>query len=430
MKITEEKVCDYRHTQNGADPMWCFGSTAVMRLCGEVFCTVPQAGFGVLPLSDRHIELYRRRSGGSFELVWRDRRFTREPAPLLRRDDRTLYMTANPVVRDFAEGEGEHYCESEPLLYAFDTTAGTFAPEISHIEWDRSDYRFIDHSYRGCAIDGETGSLFLTQQYITDGNGAHCFAARDAHGRWAAGGKLDFPVRACYHNLALRGGTAHVLAISDIHEPVSAWADYKLEKTGNRWDYDFRTLYYKTADNLLTGGFSDTVTVDSREDTCGLIRNHDLHTDAGGVCHIIYSARRIWHDFMRDRFFPEVRFDVSLEYRAVRSGRVVASRTLDRETEGPDGRNVSAAYCAAFHELPDGSTVILANKNGSNGSGTLSEGWHLLDLDGGDRRLPMALPPLLFHTARPRCGCAPSQTIDVFLRTDDEIRYAEIDLSD
>ena len=117
MRITEQKVCDYRHSQNGADPMWCFGSTAVMRVGDEVFCTVPQAGFGVLPLSDRRIELYRRRSGGSFELVWRDSRFTREPAPLLRQNDRTLLMTANPAARDFTEGEGEQYARSAQIQY-------------------------------------------------------------------------------------------------------------------------------------------------------------------------------------------------------------------------------------------------------------------------------------------------------------------------
>lgn len=45
-------------------------------------------------------------------------------------------------------------------------------------------------------------------------------AYRDRQGKWHARGKITFPIRACYPQVALRDGSAHVVAIGDIVEPV------------------------------------------------------------------------------------------------------------------------------------------------------------------------------------------------------------------
>ena len=48
---------------------------------------------------------------------------------------------------------------------------------------------------------------------------------------------IRFPICACYPQVAVRDGAAHVLAIGDVVEPVAAWRDYKKEKSGSAWDY-------------------------------------------------------------------------------------------------------------------------------------------------------------------------------------------------
>lgn len=425
MKIWQETICRVRDTKNGASPLWCYGSTAIMRLGDKVVATVPANDNNVLPLADRHIELYAKTGDGPWQKIWHDMRFTREPAPILRRDDQSIWISLNPSEKDVPIGQGIEYGPAIPTLALFDLTKQG-EPTLERLPL--GDYYFMDHSYRGMAIDRQTGDLFITWQYV-EGEGKHCFLLRTPKGDVTE--KLEFPVRACYHNLAVKDKKAYVLAISDICEPVAEWAEYKYAKTGVRWDYDFRNLYFTYCNDITTGEFAPAALIDSREETCGQIRNLDLFVADSGVCYLVYEAKRIWHDFMRDRFFPEVRFDTVLTLCAVKDGNVLWRKELDAERETDDRQNTKASYSVAFFQRADGSLGLLFNKTGSNGTG-MADGWYLSRGELAEHgnpafsRLDVSCPPNGFHTARPRCGALPSDVLDVLTVDGEDVVYLRI----
>ena len=80
---------------------------------------------------------------------------------------------------------------------------------------------FTDHSYRGFAADAQRGELLLLN--IDASTSEQFVSLRDQAGKWHAKGKITFPIRAAYPQVALRHGQAHVMAIGDIREPVQAW---------------------------------------------------------------------------------------------------------------------------------------------------------------------------------------------------------------
>lgn len=428
MNITYEDVCRYTHSINGASPLWCMGSSVIARVGDDILCTVPQGGFGVLPMSDRHIELYRKRPGQPFELLWREDRFTREPAPVVVYDDKTIVMTANPAIKRFKEGEGEKTSPSEPLIYTFDITKEKFEPEITKPLWDDPGYLFYEHSYRNHCIDRSTGELLLTWQYVKDNEGAHCYSLRNKNGEWIRSGKLEYPKRACYQNLALKNNSAHIFGVSDVIEPVLEWKEYKQEITGKKWDYDFRNLYYIYSNDIYRDGLSDAMIIDSREETCGYMFNLDICVDDSGQCHMLYKSKSIWHEFIRDKFFPDVDFDAALHYCKIKDGKIIEQKIIDKETELTDRKNVDTNYQAAFHEGKDGRIQILMNKNNSNGTGKYTDGWYLLDSDMNAKRLDIGAEPGAFHSAKSRLGNMDKDHIDILMREKDMIKYIGIEL--
>ena len=74
----------------------------------------------------------------------------------------------------------------------------------------------------------------------------------------------------------LRGRQVHFCGVSDIEEPYAKWRDYKLKLTGQKWDYDFRRLFYTWTDDITTGKFQPWVEIASRDKTCGWIDPGDL----------------------------------------------------------------------------------------------------------------------------------------------------------
>ena len=424
MDILQETICRVKDTGNGAGPLWCYGSTSIMRLGNTVVAAVPANDENVKPLADRHIEIYAKTGGDPWRMLWRDERFTREPAPLARRDDKSFWITLNPSAKDVPPGEGIWYGPAVPTLGLFLLDKG--APVLEKLPL--GDFRFIDHSYRGLAVDRDTGDLFITWQHVEgEGKFRYFLCTKDKD----ITGPLEFPVRACYHNLAVRDGKAYALAVSDIKEPVAEWAAYKRSVTGREWDYDFRNLYFTCCDDISKGEFAPVMTVDSREETCGLIRNLDMYVSDDGICYILYQAKRVWHDFMRERFFPDTKFDTACYLCAVKDGEVLWRKVLDMEHEMPDGKNTDASYCAAFFQQADGSMGILLSKTNGNGTG-LPDGWYISrpasEGNEGFRKLDISCPPGQFHTARPRCGAAPSDMVDVLTMDGEDIVYIRISM--
>jgi len=237
---------------------------------------------------------------------------------------------------------------------------------------------------------------------------------------------LVFPRRACYPQVALRNRAAAVLAISDIVEPNPKWREFKRKATGREWDYDFRNLYFTWTPDIAKAPFAAPVTIASREETCGHIRNLDLWLGPDGDAHVLYLDRNIWHAFMRDEFFRGTPITVSLAYARIREGKVAEQRTLVEHVEGQPAKALVPNY-GAFHATADGRLFALYHVSGGDATGNYA--LQLLPkADAAPVRLPLKFPLSNFFTATERLGTEPSDTIDLYGHGPEPntIRYAQV----
>ncbi|MCL2517743.1 MAG: hypothetical protein FWF15_04190 [Oscillospiraceae bacterium] len=401
MKLTFEKIADTADFNNGSGPMWCYGSSTIARLGDTVYATVPLLDEKVTPLSNTHMTLYRKKPDMPWEQIYVNPNYNREPCPLMRYNDTTLVVTANP------SEAGTMYGPAKPGVLLFDLN-GNITEMIPPV-WDE-DYKFMDHSYRGSSVDIAYGGMFLANQYVTDSGGEHCYAYYDGND-WTHCGKLDYDVRSCYPNVQLKGKSVHILAISDIIEPNPEWRAFKKEITGRDWDYDFRNLYYKYTNDVTKDPPCAPILIDSREETCGWISNHDIHADDSGTCHVLYSTKRMNFPQMKEKFFPDTEFDVSLEYKAVKDGKIIHAVTLDFQTK-------PISYCGAFHIAENGELKIIYCKN---------DGYYITDFE-NTTKIETSLKPATFFTARNRLGNLQSDIIDLYLQSGNEIIYGKVEL--
>jgi hypothetical protein len=187
-------------------------------------------------------------------------------------------------------------------------------------------------------------------------------------------------------------------------------------------------LLYKTCGDITQGQFTDTICITSRDETCGHVYPQDIYADADDICHVLYTTRRIWHPFMRDRFFPNVEFESTLEYATVKNGSVIHRELLDRDTEAADGAFIETEYCASLQERTDGSMAVLYSKWNSPSHTQRPDGYYRTDLDTLGDAVPMELstPPSIFCLASPRAGNLPRDTADVFILAGEEAYYASM----
>jgi hypothetical protein len=257
------------------------------------------------------------------------------------------------------------------------------------------------------------------------GHEAQYWSLLDGRGKWVAAGRFEFPmgveyeepepIRLCYPVLALKDRAAHVLAISDIIEPVREWRAFKKELTGQDWDYEFRRLFYSWSPDIAKQGFGKAIEVASREKTCGHITNLDIWLERPDRAHLLWLERTVWHPRMRDRFFPGTPITVSLEHAVVEKGKVVSRSTLAKGGEGAD--SVSPGY-GRFHASPDGRLRVLAYFSGTGPDGRSVSENRLLELDrkgvlSRSWRVPLDRPFSSFMTATERAGSPRSSVIDV-----------------
>ncbi len=417
--LTEEIVTRYTAAQNGAGPLWCYGSPLIVRSGGTVFVSVIETGEDTPPLCNTRWQLWRR-SQGTWEIVHQARDYReREPCPLVHLEGGRLFLSANPSTQP----PGTHYGPCKPTIFAFSATDVAAAPTLETPSWTDA-ANFTDHSYRGAAADRQRGELLLLN--IDAQSSAQYVSWRDNEGEWHARGKITFPIRAAYPQVALREGAAHVLAIGDIHEPVEVWRKLKYEKLKRDWDYVFRRLFYAFTPDIANEGFRPPLEVDSVEQTAGHITNLDLHIDADGAAHLLFLKRPHLYDFIRDEFFPNEPMTTTLEYAVVQNGRVTERRTLAVTTV--NGETIHEPSYARFHVAPQGRLFVI-------GAGTVEAGGSAgrfinfvkgIKSEDQAMEIPLAHPFRTFFTSSPRGGCDPSETIDLFGVSDDapNLRYA------
>jgi len=434
--IAEEIITEYTEPNNGAGPMWCFGSRTIARFGDTVFAVAPETGKDVQPLCNTRWVLFRRKDGGTWERVQANPTYDeREPCMLARMPDGRLLLSVNPAQElTYTMEDGRRGARCEPRLLRFDAAAPEKPPVKIMPKWDHA-YEFPEHSYRAFAADGNTGNFFLTNQVPFGDEYQHAFSAYGGKGQPLRQGMLRFPMRGCYQQVAVRGNAVYVMAISDEMEPNPAWRAYKEEVTKQHWDYEFRQLFFTWTPDIATTDFSPILTVASRDETAGLIRNLDMWIDREGAAWLLYTDRNIWQTYMRDKFFPGTPITVALKYARVQNGRVIDRQTLLRaeETTTAEGKGTGQLQGAVpgyaeFHATPDGRLFVIWYQSGENAGNYLRQ---IAPANGEAQKLPLKTPFTSFFTASERNGNAPSNIIDLYglpAGGDRVIRYAQISL--
>ncbi len=428
----EEKVYDYRDPQNGAGPLWCRGSTCLVRHGGRVIASGLEVVPGARPLNNCRWTLFERREDGWQQVRASVLNLTREPCPLALLQDGRLMLSAHPtLVPDQPQGP------ARPELMVF-RAEDLEAPRLTVLpEWQGKP-EFTEHSYRSLAADARRNELILFVHTTSPWAVAWTFLSDS--GLWLARGELRWPwgadyekpqpIRVAYPNVLLRNRAVHFCGVSDIVEPNAAWRAFKKQLTGRDWDYDFRRLFYTWSRDILTGQFADWVEVASREATCGWITPGDLWLDTDGLVHLVWSERAI-DERLRERFFPQTRQSHAINYARLRQGEILLRRTLALAEEGVSEEIPSAPR---FQITPAGRLYVIYYVGGRDPAGRAVSENRLLEVrrDGSPGpavRVPLEHPLHNFFTATPRAGSPLSTTLDLLGAPADApltIRYARV----
>ncbi|MBN2136288.1 MAG: hypothetical protein JW720_00630 [Sedimentisphaerales bacterium] len=415
----EEVVTRYVPANNGAGPLWCYGSTVIARLGEDVYVSTIETGQDVPLLCNTRWQLWRR-SVGKWRIEQSEDKFRqREPCPIAVFEKGPLYLSVNPSV----EPPGVKYGRCEPAVLEFDSAAPERAWKKHSPVWSDDSY-FTDHSYRGFAADGVNGELLLLNIHAQTGD--QFVSYRDRRGKWRRRGKIRFPIRSCYPQVALRAGAGHVMAIGDIVEPVEQWRKLKFETLKRQWDYVFRRLFYTWTPDIGESDFAAPIEIDTVEETGGHIQNLDLYVDVSGAAHLLYLRRPHQYGFIRDEYFPGQAMTVQLEYVILKQGKVVSRRTL-----ADDSGKMKPAF-GRFHVGRDGGLHVIAAGVGEDGEGRSFGNYAGRIVAGAGRmkfiRVGLRHPLRNFFTNTVRGGSAPSDTVDIFGIAGDNpnLRYARI----
>jgi hypothetical protein len=413
----EEDVYKYEPANNGAGPLWCSGSTCLVRIGNDVFASGLETLKNSPPLNNCRWTLYRRGPDGWLLQQADASGRTREPCPLVTLTGGRLWLSANPTME--TDPTARHG-RSRPELILFSAAASQAPGETLRPEWDGQP-EFTEHSYRSFAADGAAGALILFQNI---GYTHAEWAFRDGAGRWAAKGKLAWPwgaeyakpqpIRVCYPNVALRGRAVHFCGVSDIVEPNPTWQEYKKKLTGSGWDYDFRRLFYTWCQDITTGKFQPWVEIASREKTCGWMTPGDMWLAPDGAVHILWTERAL-DERLRKDFFPQEKQSHALHCAVLRQGQVVSRRTLLNAAEGGP-REVPGR--GRLHATPDGRLFAFFYVQGADAAGKAVSENRLQELRpdgsvGPQVRVPLRQPFSDCFTATERAGSPPGPVLDL-----------------
>jgi hypothetical protein len=429
----EEEVYRYEPADNGAGPMWCHGSTCLVRIGDRVFASGLETISGVQPLNNCRWMLFERPGKGWEKIVTDANNRTREPSPIAGFHDGSLFLSANPTLTAPAAKSGP----ARPEIFLFNTADMRSEPQRLLPGW-AGNPPFTEHSYRSLAADGAAKQLIIFQNIEY----THAeWAFRDCSGKWTAQGQLKWPwgheyeepqpVRTCYPNVMLKDRSVYFCGVSDIIEPRKAWRDYKKQITGREWDYDFRRLFFTWSDDITRSGFHPWVEIASREDTCGWITPADLWVAPDGAAHLMWTERAM-DERLREKFFPAAKQSHALNYAIVRNGKVEARRTLAIAEEG---RSQEIPGPARFQITPENCLMVVYYVRGTNSAGQSVAENRLMELSpegipGAAVTIPLKQPFTSFFTSTVRAGSKPSHVLDMLGTTNEKntIRYARVGL--
>jgi hypothetical protein len=385
----EEDVYSFKPADNGAGPMWCSGSTCLVRVGEDIFASGLETLPDAKPLNNCRWLFFKRGSTGWIQLQADPAGRTREPCPLVAFPDSRIFLSANPTLvpsRDTYSGP------ARPEILQFSVTTPQAPVATNQPVWDGNP-AFTEHSYRSFAGDGPNRELILFQNI---GYTHAEWAFRDRDGNWAARGKLVWPwgaeydkpqpIRVCYPDVALRNRAVHFCGVSDILEPYQVWRDYKKKVTE----------------------------IASRDKTCGWVSPGDLWAAPDGTVHIVWTERAI-DERLREKFFPGEKQRHSMNYALVREGKVVMRHTL---AEAEEGGSEEIPSLARFHVTPGNRLFVFYYVSGRATSGQAVSKNRIMEISadgsaGAPVRVPLQHPLTSYFTATVRAGSAPSETLDL-----------------
>ncbi|MGE5294861.1 MAG: hypothetical protein ACM3VT_08525 [Solirubrobacterales bacterium] len=433
----EEDVYKHEPANNGAGPMWCHGSTCLVRIGEDVFASGLETIAGAKPLNNCRWMLFRRGSQGWQKTCVDASGRTREPCPMVGFPDGRLFLSVNPTLNT---DPNAYAGPARPEILRFAVQDLAKPAETIAPVWSGKP-PFSEHSYRSFAADGPNHELILFQN-IGYTHAEWTFLDRD--GQWSSHGQLVWPwgaeyakpepIRVCYPNVVLKDRQVHFCGVSDIIEPNEAWRAFKRQLTGNEWDYDFRRLFYTWSPDITTGKFQPWVEIASREKTCGWITPCDLWVASKGDVHVLWSERAI-DERLRDRFFPGQKQSHSLNHAVIRNGEVQSRQVLLAAEEGKSNERPGRGR---FQVTPDNRLFVFFYVQGSDANGrSISENRLaeiLADGSAGDAvRVPLTRPLTDFYTATTRAGSPPSRTLELLgirQNSSSTISYARIKIDD
>ena len=413
----EEDVYSFQSADNGAGPLWCSGSTCLVRIGDEVFASGLETLTNAKPLNNCRWQLFVRRTNGWEIVPTQDTGRTREPAPLASFTDGSLFLSANPTLQTNRE---TYSGPARPEILRFAAREPRAGFQRLLPTWQGVP-AFTEHSYRSFASDGVNCELILFQN-IDYTHAEWTFL--DKTGQWSAQGRLAWPwgaeydhpqpIRVCYPHVILKNRAVHFVGVSDIIEPYDKWRAEKKQLTGGEWDYEFRRLFYTWTPDITTGKFRPWVEIASRDKTCGWITPGDLWLAPDGTVHLLWTEKAL-DERLRTKFFPDARQAHSLNYAVLRDGRVVLRRTLAGSVEGIAGEVPGRGR---FQVTPEGRLFVVYYAGGQTSAGRAVAENHLLEiLPSGDStpavRLPLQHPMTDFFTATVRGGSAPSRFLEM-----------------
>jgi hypothetical protein len=430
----EEEVYRYEPADNGAGPMWCAGSTSLVRIGKKVFASGLETISGQKPLNNCRWMLFERSRNGWKQILVDTEGRTREPSPLATFHDGSLLLSANPTLTEPDTYNGP----ARPEILLFNTADSQLKYERLIPGWAGTP-PFTEHSYRSLAADGAAKEMILFQNIEY----THAeWAFRDSSGKWSAQGQLKWPwgadyevpepIRVCYPNVMLKDRSVYFCGVSDVIEPKKAWREYKRQITGKEWDYDFRRLFFTWSDDITKGDFHPWIEIASREETCGWIFPADLWVGPDGAVHIMWTERAI-DERLREKFFPEAKQSNALNYAIVRNGKVESRRTLFM---GEEGGSNDIPGMARFQVTPDNRIFVVYFIKGTNAAGQPFAENRVMELSpegipGSPVALPLKQAFSSFFTATVRAGSSPSVLLDMLGTPNDgknTIHYARVRL--
>jgi len=412
----EEDVYTYEPANNGAGPMWCSGSTCLVRVGKDVFASGLETLKDAKPLNNCRWTLFQRDRVGWRLLRADEAGRTREPCPLGAFSGGQMFLSANPtVVMDRNAYSGP----ARPEILQFSAEAPRDSFTTIRPVWAGQPH-FTEHSYRSFAADGPRREFILFQNI---GYTHAEWAFRDRAGRWL-NGRLPWPdgknypkpqpIRVCYPDVMLRKRAVFFCGVSDIVEPYPEWRAFKKQLTGNEWDYDFRRLFFTWTPDITTGKFQEWTEIASRDKTCGWISPGDLWAGPDGTVHLVWTERAI-DERLRGKFFPEAAQSHSVNYAAIRNGQVVHRRTLFTAPAGKANEHPSAPR---FQPTPDNRLLLVYYVSGSDSAGKRVSENRVTEILPGSRtgaavKIGFKSPFTSYFTATVRGGSPPSKTLEL-----------------